>query len=705
MNKMPFILLVVLVVALSACGFAPSDHAWSVYGGHASGDRYSELKQITPANVRNLKLAWRFDTGGTGESQTHPLVIGRTLFGYTPDLKVIALDAATGALRWTFDASTRGAAAQRGMTFGGPARGFAYWIDGRESRLFAGVGSTLYALDPATGDPVDSFGEAGAIDLRRGLNGDLSITTPGIVYRNLLIVGFRTAELPPAAAGNIRAYDVRTGQLQWDFHTIPRPGETGYDTWPQESWKNAGAANVWAGFALDEKRGIVYAPTGSAVPDFYGADRIGDNLFANTLLALDAATGKRLWHFQAVRHDIWDRDFPSPPSLVTVTRHGKRIDAVAQTTKHGFVYLFDRVTGAPLFPIVERKVSASSTPGEIAAQTQPFPTAPAPFARQLLTQEDLTTRTPAAHAWAMERFQTFISAGQFVPFSLGKQTVVFPGFDGGAEWGGAAVDPRSGVIYINSNDIAWTGGLTENKSEAMSGVAGLYRSQCAACHGIDRTGSPPAFPSLLEAHERLGAAEIEKVIRSGKGRMPPFTVLPAAEVQQLIEYLRTGNDASETSAKREMVSSQDEVKPVPYTFTGYRKFLDPEGYPAVAPPWGTLNAIDLNTGKYVWKIPLGEYPQLAAQGMSNTGSENYGGPIVTASGLLFIGATIFDRKLRAFDSRTGELLWSVELPFAGTATPITYAVDGKQYVAIVTSNARNPRAPQGSAYVAFALPD
>jgi quinoprotein glucose dehydrogenase len=703
-----------------AATIASSPREWPAYGGHNSGDRYSELSQITRTNVRNLKLAWKFETNEFGESQTNPLMIGRTLYAYTPGLKVIALDGATGAPMWTFDPGIHGVAVAPGVTFTGPDRGMAYWHSGRESRLLAGVMNYLFALDPKTGRPIESFGNGGFIDLRKNLRGDysrhyVSLTSPGVIYKNLVIVGFRTSETQPAPPGDIRAYDVRSGKLVWSFHTIPHPGEFGVNTWPKDAWKTAGSANNWTGMALDDRRGIVYVPTGSAVSDFYGSDRVGNNLFADTLLALDAASGKRLWHFQGVHHDIWDRDFSSPPSLLTLIRDGVKIDAIAQPTKQGFLYVFNRVTGEPIFHIEERAYPPSDVPGEVTSPTQPRPILPEPFARQNLSEDLLTSRTPEAHEWAVQQFRTFRSAGQFVPFGIDKPTVIFPGFDGGAEWGGAAVDPRTGVIYINSNDVAWTGALVESKSGA--GIGGsLYDSQCSACHGIDRKGSPPAFPSLIDAAGRLTPQQIAEVIHSGRGRMPPFPNIQSYTLSMLVAYVMSGTDVQLGSgapapgdrganAKEEMGASLfDEGKPGRFRFTGYNKFLDPEGYPAVKPPWGTLNAIDLNTGRYLWKVPLGQYPELVAQGLDNTGSENYGGPIVTAGGIVFIGATIFDHKIRAFNSSTGQLLWESELPFAGTATPATYMIDGKQYVVIATSNARNQKAAQGGAYVAFALP-
>ncbi|MFL6427161.1 MAG: c-type cytochrome [Acidobacteriaceae bacterium] len=772
-------------------------HDWPVYGGQKADDHYSPLTQITRSNVARLKVAWSFDTGEKGVGlQTSPLIVGRTLYAYTPTQKVIALDAPTGKLLWTFDS---------GVTSTQPVRGLTWWSDGAERRLFAGIANFLYALDPRNGKPIPSFGEDGRIDLRKNLRGDyrqhsIALTTPGIIYKDLIILGGREPETHPAPPGDIRAFDVRTGALHWSFHTIPHPGEAGYETWPKDAWRYSGSANNWTGIALDEKRGILYAPTGSAVSDFYGADRIGQDLFADTLLALDAATGKRIWSFQGVHHDIWDRDFPSPPSLLTVLHDGRRIDAVAQSTKQGYLYLFDRATGQPLFPIIEQPVPASNVPGEKTWPTQPRPLFPTPFARQYLTGDMLTNRTAEAHTFAEGKFKSFRSAGQFVPFSVDKQTIVFPGFDGGAEWGGSAVDIKNGVIYINANEMAWTGGLTENKGGLGPGEE-AYDNLCASCHGEHREGSPPTFPSLLNVEKRLTYAQIASTIRQGKGRMPAFPMVNDISLPALVHYLEEGKeDASapiRADGKQEMMSIQgsksasaadspagaqsyaahcaichgdhrEGISPsfpaligigsrmqqtqvlalvhqgkgrmpgfpklqgeelaallrylgasgrvsqpaVPavgedaelkYHFTGYRKFLDQDGYPAISPPWGTLNAIDLNTGKYLWKIPFGEYPELAAKGIKNTGTENYGGPIVTAGGLVFIGATIFDRKMRAFDSHTGKLLWETTLPFAGHATPATYMFDGKQYVVIAAGGGRDPKWSSGGIYVAFSL--
>ena len=659
---------------------------WPLYGGEG-GRRFSDLAQITRANVASLEQAWRFDMAEPGDPQTHPLAIGGVVYAYTPSLDTIALDGASGKLLWRFHS---------GVKAGGPQRGLAYWGRGKERRLFANAGSYLYALDPATGKPMAGFGQDGRIDLRAGLGRDpekvsVALTAPGTIWRDMIIMGFRTAESAPAAPGDIRAFDVRSGKLRWVFHTIPHPGEPGYESWPADYWKTGGGANNWPGMVLDEKRGMVFAPTGSAVSDFYGADRIGDNLYANSLLALDANSGKLIWHFQGVRHDIADRDFPSPPLLLTLKRNGEPVDAVAQASKQGYLFVLDRATGRPLFPISEMPVPPSTVPGEKMPATQPVPSLPAPYARQHLNENLLTNRTPRAHQWALEQFRTFANDGPFPHMRLGQQSLAFPGFDGGAEWGGQAADTKRGIVYLNANDVAWTGGLVENHKAASLGE-GLYMDHCAACHGADRKGSPPAFPSLADS--KLTEAEMTDVLWSGRGRMPAFRGLLAGDLKALLTYVRSGTD------KTELQAAAGDDRP-PYRFTGYRKFLDPDGYPAVAPPWGTLNAIDLNTGQYLWKIPFGEYPDLADK---STGSENYGGPILTEGGVLFIGATLYDKKIRAFDPRDGRLLWQAILPYAGNATPITYMAAGRQFVLIQADNARDRKSEQGAAYVAFALP-
>ena len=670
---------------------APERQDWAAYGGGPLNDHYSPLTQINRENVNQLQVAWTFDTGEPGGLQSSPLVVDGVLYGITPTQKIFALDAATGALRWKFDSGIKGAQ---------PDRGLAYWSDGESSRILVGVLNFVYALDATTGRPIPGFGEGGRVDLRKNLGREpaeeqsIFLTSPVVVYKDLFIAGGRYPETLPAPPGDIRGFDVRTGELRWSFHTIPHPGEFGYETWPADAWKTSGAANNWAGMSLDPVRGIVYVPTGSAAFDFYGGDRVGDDLFANSLIALDAETGKRIWHFQGVRHDIWDRDFPSAPALLAVRRDGKEIDAIAQTSKQGFVYLFDRATGAPLFPIESRKYPASTVPGEVAAAEQLLPVKPLPFARQFLTDKLLTERTAGVKKWAAERFAQLRSNGQFVPLSIGKDTVVFPGYDGGAEWGGPAIDRQTGIIYINSNEMAWTGALAENSGG--NSPKAIYLSQCGVCHGEKMAGSPPAMPSLVGIGNRLSPPQIVATIKGGKGRMPGFPNLNDDQMYALLDYLLSG-------VSKELESSAPPLPGMKYRFTGYKKFLDPDGYPAIAPPWGTLNAIDLNTGEYVWKIPIGVYPELAAKGLTSTGSENYGGPVVTAGGILFIGATNYDKKFRAFDKATGKLLWETTLPFSGNATPATYAVHGRQYVVIAAGGGKDPKSPSGGVYVAYAL--
>jgi len=667
-----------------------SSHDWPIYGGTPENNHYSVLTRINRKNVKKLHVAWTYDTGESGGLQTSPIIVQGVLYGLTPTQRAFALDAATGKLLWKFDS---------GVTGTQPARGLACWSDASERRILVGIMNFVYALNAQTGKPIATFGKDGRIDLRDDLGRDpqqqsIYITTPPVLYRDLMIVGGREAETLPASPGDVRAYDVRSGKLRWSFHTIPHPGEFGYETWPSEAWKTSGAANNWAGMTVDQQRGIVFVPTGSAAFDFYGGDRIGDDFFADSLLALNAATGERIWHFQEVHHDLWDRDLPSPPVLLTVIHDGKKIDAVAQPSKQGYVFLFDRASGTPLFPLECKSYPPSDVPGEVAAKEQCLPSKPAPFARQLLTEDMLSRRTPEVHDWVLAKFRAFRSQGQFVPFGLDKDTVVFPGFDGGAEWGGSAADPETGILYVNSNDIAWTGALAANTEE--NSPKSLYMAQCAVCHGENRAGSPPAIPSLLNLNAHLSSAQAANTVRNGKGRMPGFSNLSDDQIAALLAFLLKGED-------KEIVNAAPQPSAIPYHFTGYHRFLDPDGYPAVAPPWGTLNAINLNNGEYVWKIPLGEYPELAASGLKNTGTENYGGPLVTAGGLLFIGATNFDRKFRAFDKSTGELLWETTLPFAGNATPATYEIHGKQFVVIAAGGGKDLKSKSGGVYVAFAL--
>ena len=683
----------VLCAMLSLAGLARAgDVGWPAYGGDDARTRHSSLTQIDRGNVQKLAVAWTYDTAEKGDTQTQPLVIGRVLFGYTPSHKTFALDAATGKQLWLFDSGIAGTGANRGLT---------HWSDGKEARVFAAVDNFVYALNASTGKPIEGFGKNGRIDLRENLGRDpasqsVRLTSPGVIYRDLMIVGGRVSESLPASPGHVRAYDVRTGALRWSFHTIPQPGEPGYDTWPKDAWQYTGGANSWPGMTLDAKRGLVFVPTGSAASDFYGGNRQGDNLYANCLLALDAATGKLRWHFQFVKHDVLDRDLPTAPTLITLRLKGKRIEAVAQTTKQGFVFVLDRDTGKPVFPLEEVPAPPTDVPGETSNATYLRPALPAPYSRQHLTADDLTTRTPEAAAWAREQFAAIRSDGPFKPLTVGADTTIYPGFDGGAEWGGPAYDPDTGLLYVNANEMAWLGSLAPNDTGRSTGKS-IYLRECAACHGDSGQGSPPQFPSLIGIAKRMTPADFTAFVRKGGGRMPAFGGMQGEALGAVAKFLFDGVDAPAGEPDHSPINQA-------FRFTGYRRWLDPEGYPAVGMPWGTLNAIDLATGKYAWRIPFGEFPELAARGIKDTGSENYGGPLVTKGGLLFIGATIHDRKFRAFDKLTGKLLWEAALPYSADATPITYRVDGRQYVAIFASGGKERSGSQGGVYVAYALP-
>jgi quinoprotein glucose dehydrogenase len=660
---------------------------WPIYGGTTDNTHYSTLDQITPANVKQLEVAWTYDTHDEfpgSEMQSNPIVVDGVLYATTPKLRVIALDAATGREIWTFDPNTidpkSGRFRHRGVTV-------------FKDRVFVTQRNNLWALDKKTGKPIPTFGDSGRVDLRKGLDRpfeaqSVSASTPGVVFEGLYIIGSTVSESLPSSPGDIRAYDAMTGQIKWTFHTIPRPGEFGYATWPPDAYKVSGGTNAWSGLTVDHKLGIVYGATGSAAFDFYGANRIGDNLFANSVIALDARTGKRVWHFQTVKHDLWDMDLPAPPTLVTVRHDGKTVDALAQVTKTGFVFLFDRKTGKSLFPIEYRRVPASGVDGERASTTQPFPVKPPPFVRQTLTEEMLTNRTPEAHASALKTFREYKYAGMFQPPSV-DGLVVLPGYDGGAEWGGPAFDPETGLLYVNANEMAWLLRLIPRDDRS------LYNNACATCHGDDRRGSTNA-PSLLDVAQRRSRDEMARIIREGTGRMPAFAeMLGTAAINDMVNYLVTGHAVADTSASRPTV--------LKYLNNGDPIFLDHEGFPGIAPPWGTLNAIDLNKGEIRWSIPFGEYPALVAQGIKNTGTDNYGGPVVTANGLLFIGATTYDKKFHVFDKRTGALLWEADLPASGNATPSLYVVNGKQYVVIACGGGKNG-APSGGTFVAFSLP-
>ncbi len=702
---------VFLVVGFLACkqgnekpSYGTSE--WKEYLGGPERNHYSPLEQINKSNVKQLKIAWEYHTLDSGQIQCNPIIVDGVLYGMTATTRPFAIDAATGKEIWK--------GKSEGPDNFSTSRGVSYWEDGDDKRIIYTIGPWMYALAAPTGKPIASFGDGGRTSLKAGL-GEISedkmviSNTPGTVYEDLIVMPLRISEGTDAALGHIQAFNIRTGKLAWVFHTIPYPGEYGYDTWPKDVYKNTtdvGAANNWAGMSIDRKRGIIYVPTGSAAYDFYGANRKGANLFANCLLALDAKTGKRIWHFQFVHHDILDRDPPAPPNLITITRNGKQIDAVSQTTKQGYVFVFDRETGTPIFPIKETPIPASDIPGEQSWPTQPLPVKPAPYARQSFTENDISP-----YAENRQELINLIgnsrSEGPFTPLSE-KGTVIYPGLDGGAEWGGAAADP-DGILYLNSNEMAWRISLGPAESKAqnisMSSGQSLYVTNCASCHGTERRGNAASgFPSLLDIGGRRPRDVVSNTIAHGKGMMPAFTKFSEKQQKAIVGFL-FGDEQEQPGLNKEpgLTSKEKADRAVSYSISGYSKFLDSNGLPAMRPPWGTLNAIDLNTGEYRWKVPYGETPELKAKGIPQTGSESYGGPVITASGLLFIAGTK-DGYFRAYDKSNGKLIWQTQLPAAAFATPSTYEVNGRQYIVLACGGTKLG-AKGGDSYVAFALPE
>lgn len=686
-----------LISCLSSCRNSlpeGADADWAHYLGHPSSNQYSNLDQVNRRNVAQLEVAWTYVTGDSAMYQTNNLIVDGVLYTATPRSRVVALDGATGRHLWTFDPnSVHKSAADRDQ------RGLMYWSDNAQERILTMKGNWLYALDAKTGELIPSFGHNGWIHLGENLDvpgqPNVYLNTPGQIYKNMLIIGCNVSEDTPGA---VRAFDVRTGERIWIFHTLPRPGEYGSETWPEGYLERTGGASDWSGLALDEERGIVYLSTETAGPDFYGGERYGENLFANSLIALDANTGERLWHRQLVHHDLWDLDNPAPPTLLTVRHEGKKMDVVAQGTKMGLFFVFDRVTGEPLWPIEERPAPQSRIPEVKTWPTQPFPTKPPPLMRQRYTAEDVSNISSKAEQMTKDVLSQSGNFGAYPPPSL-EQVIMFPGYDGGMEWGGSAADP-DGILYVNVNEMPWFYQLVPTRQEDGTPFPygeKHYRIQCAACHGMDRKGNlAGGFPALDNVAGRLTPDAVMQVIINGGGRMPAFDQLPAERRQAIVDFLF------------DLEKSDDRVREVnenvpPYVFRGFQRWLDDEGYPAIKPPWGTLNAVDLNTGTIKWKVPLGEFEELTQRGIPITGTENYGGPIVTAGGLVFIGATA-DGKFRAFDKENGKILWEHDLPFDGNATPSTYLANGKQYVVISAGNAKK-KPVHGGTLVAFSLPD
>ncbi len=704
---------------LVACGpSGPSgDLEWPTYQGDEGRNQYSFASEITPENVAELEVAWTFSTGDVepgdrAQMQCNPIVVGGVLYATSPKLKVVALEAGTGALVWEFDPKT--VLEKEGVPFGlGANRGVVYWENGEDRRVLTTLGNWLFCINADTGEPVDSFGQSGRTSLKSGLGeraADLHVDsrTPGAVFENLLVVCTRVSENADAAPGHVQAFDILTGEIAWVFNTIPQPGEFGVETWPEGAHEYAGGANVWAGISVDADRGMVYVPTGSASFDFYGGNRLGENLFANCIIALDARTGERKWHYQTVRHDIWDRDLPAPPNLVTVEIDGKRRDAVAQITKAGYVFVLDRDTGEPLHPVEERPFPASDLEGEVAWPTQPVPARPEPFSRQRFDLDDATDISPEANAYVKGILANVRSDGQFVPPSK-EGTIIFPGFDGGGEWGGASVDPDTSILYVNGNEMPWILTMVEtNRATARAGERArlsdlgeeIYQNRCAFCHGLERQGDPTGtFPNIQTVSERLTKEEVMAMLENGKGFMPSFRQLRKGRLEAVVAFL-FGEEREVDPHEMGLASNEAAL---PYSHTGYNRFFDQEGYPAVKPPWGTLNAIDLNKGEILWQVPLGEFDELTERGIEKTGTENYGGPVATAGGVIFIAASK-DERIRAFDKTTGKELWKHDLPAGGYATPSVYEVDGRQFVVIACGGGKMGTKP-GDTYVAFALPE
>ena len=680
---------------------------WAVNRGEPDGNQFAALAQINATNVHKLQPAWTYHTGdasGRSTMYANPIVINGTMYLSTPSLKAVALDAATGREKWVFDPAKH----NNGVVTRLRNRGVAYWKGAGGERIFDFVRDRVYAIDARSGQLVQSFGKDGYIDLRENLGVDpksveLEMTTPGAVYKNLLILGSRVGESYGAAPGYIRAYDTVTGQLKWVFHTIPQPGEFGHNTWEWPTGETFGGANAWGGITIDEKRGWVFAATGSATDDFYGAFRKGKDLFAGCILALDAATGELKWHYQTVHHDLWDYDNPPAPILVTVKRGGTSHDAVVQLTKMGLVFVLDRDTGKPIFPIADVPVPQSDVAGEETWPTQPIPLKPPPLVRQAITEADLTNITPESHASALERFRRYRSGSIYNPPSL-QGTITMPGHLGGAEWQGGSFDPQLNVLYVNVNEIptinrlrpvyglgARGAGAQGRQSPAEFGLR-IYQARCMACHRSDRKGNPPQIPSLADLD--LSRPEYKTVIQRGRNGMPAFSQFGNTELAALAAYV--SHPPANTPIGTPMAHR--------YTLDGYIVFTDAEGFPGISPPWGTLNAIDLVTGNILWKVPLGEYPALAAKGIHNTGTMNFGGAVATPGGVLFIAATA-DAKIRAFATNSGRELWESQLPAGGYATPSVYMVDGREYVAIAAGGGGKNATKSGDAVVAFALPE
>ena len=647
---------------------------WERSLGGPTSNRFSELSQITPSNVANLEPAWTYRSGdGAGNIQCNPIIVGGTMFTPTPGKNIVAVNAATGAERWRFSPGTL-----LGKQSSNPARrGLLYWKGDRDNqaRLLFGDGNWLLAIDPENGRPLAEFGDGGKTPVPMGT------TAVGAMHGHIFVL--------PGYGGDVYGFDARNGKLLWTFKTRPEPGQYGHETWD----KIESGANCWGGMALDESRGIAFVSLGSPKPNFIGLNHQGDNLFSNCIVALNTLTGERLWHFQELRHDIWDWDIPAPPNLVTVERHGRRVDAIAQVTKLGNTLLLDRASGEPLYDFRLVRVDTHGLPGDQTAAYQPAPELPQPFARQAYTRNDLPLN-PEARTLLQPMFER-ANSGPFPSFDEAKPTMLF-NIHGGAEWTGAAADPK-GFLYVTSNDVPWsiTCFRDDDPPPAIPPTAGeeVYKTNCAVCHGPDRMGISHA-PPMRGLRHRLSEADVRALLKTGRATMPPMAHLPEDQVRALLDFLLCRDRTAANAVPQ---------KSNAWTFSGFKRVLDAKQYPACTPPWGTLNCINLNTGKIAWSVPLGEYPELKAEGIAKTGQENFGGAIVTTTGLVFASGTR-DKKIRAFDAGSGAELWSRDLPLHGTAPPACYEAEGRQFILQPATGGGKLGGAAGDVWVAFALP-
>ena len=654
---------------------------WERSHGDNGGTRYSALTQISRSNVADLAIAWTYYSHDSGVSlECNPIIVRGVMFTPTPGNNVVAVNAVTGVELWRFKPSGR------------PAyRGLVYWPGqaGAAERILFASGPYLYALDPTTGRPIEAFGEHGKATLP-GMDqpGFGAATAAPAIYHGIVVVAGFTKD--------VWGFDAITGRRLWTFHTVPHVGEFGYDTWDKTEEY---AANAWAGICLDEGRGLAYLTTGGPKPNFMGMRHLGQNLFCNCVIALDAMTGQRIWHFQEVRHDIWDLDISGPPNLATITRDGRRVDVVAATSKMGNTLLLDRLTGKPIFPVRLRRAPTSKVPGEVTWPYQPDVELPEPFAKLEFTEADLTDRTEEAADDARRRFKG-MRTGWFLPCADGKPTLYFDVL-GGAEWSGACVDALTGRLYVSANHVGTAITLFRDDDPPYDRhapkTAGqiVFEKTCAVCHGTNWLGVG-VFPPLRGLRHRMTEEAIVKQIRDGKNAMPANPLMTEEDLKALVDYLMLRDRPLPAE------SPKATERPV-YSFTGYQRFWDKDGYPANKPPWGTLNCIDLNSGKLEWKVPLGEYPALAAKGKPPAGTLNFGGPIVTAGGLVFCSGTL-DHKIRAFDKTDGKQLWEGELPWDGSGPPATYQIKGRQYIIIPATGVWHLDTKRGDAWVAFVLP-